>query len=57
MSNEDNTFKKEVSVKWVKSNSGTTYLCPINALSKIKNPTEEDLKRICVDESNNPQND
>jgi hypothetical protein len=29
----------------------------VNKLEELKNPTEEDLKRICVDESDNPQND
>jgi hypothetical protein len=43
-------------VKWVKAESGTTYLCPVNALEKLVNPTEADLKTICLDESTNPQN-
>jgi hypothetical protein len=50
-------FKKSLSVKWVKSASGRTYLCPVEALNRFDNPTEEQLKTICVDESDNPQND
>jgi len=57
MADEMNVFKKQLSVKWVKGQSGNTYLCPVDALSKIKNPSEEDLRKICVEESANPQND
>jgi hypothetical protein len=49
-------FKKQLSVKWVKGPSGHTYLCPVEALNRFNNPTEEQLKTICVDESANPQN-
>ena len=52
-----NEFKKELSVKWIKAKSGSTYLCPVNALERIDNPSEEQLKMICVEESMNPQND
>ncbi len=51
------TFQAEIGVKWVKSDSGTTYLCPAAALDRLSNPTEDDLRTICVDESENPQND
>lgn len=54
---ESKEIKKELSVKWIKADSGHTYLCPVAALSRIDNPTEEDLKKICVDESDNPHND
>ncbi len=57
MANLDKEFKKELSVKWIKASSGSTYLCPIDALKKLGNPTEEQLKTICVDESQNPQTD
>lgn len=52
-----NTFKQELSVTWIKAESGNTYLCPVNALDRIQNPTEDQLRTICVDESTNPQND
>jgi hypothetical protein len=50
-------FKRELGVKWVKSDSGNTYLCPTAALSRLSEPTEDQLKMICVEESKNPQND
>ncbi|MBT8378793.1 MAG: hypothetical protein KJN64_06170 [Ignavibacteria bacterium] len=53
---EPRVEKKELSVKWIKANSGHTYLCPVAALKRLDNPTEEQLKMICVDESENPQN-
>jgi hypothetical protein len=49
-------FKKQLDVKWVKGDSGNTYLCPVDALNRLDNPTEEQLKTICVDESANPHN-
>ena len=52
-----NEFKRELSVKWIKAESGMTYLCPTTALGRLENPSEADLKKICVDESENPQND
>ena len=55
--NSSKIQKKEISLKWIKAESGNTYLCPVKALDRLDNPTEEDLKMICVDESKNPQND
>jgi len=49
-------YKQELSVKWIKAKSGNTYLCPLKSLEKIKDPTEEQLKIICVDESMDPGN-
>jgi hypothetical protein len=57
MADEINVFKKQLSVKWVKGASGNTYLCPTDALERLSNPSEDQLKMICVDESENPQND
>lgn len=57
MSDDLREFKKELSVQWVKGESGTTYLCPVAALQRLGKPNEADLKKICVDESANPQND
>ena len=54
---EIQSIKKELSLKWIKAESGNTYLCPVDALNRLDNPTEEQLKMICVDESENPQND
>ena len=57
MLDAQNEFKKELGVKWVKGDSGTTYLCPTAALKRLSDPKEADLKKICVEESENPQND
>ena len=57
MSDNLQEFKKEIGVKWVKADSGTSYLCPTDAFGRLNNPTEAELKKICVDESQNPQND
>ena len=59
MANELNAFKKELGVKWVKAESGTSYLCPVASFDRLgtATPKEEDLLKICVDESKNPQND
>lgn len=57
MNEQLNEFKKELSVKWVKAESGNTYLCPVKALNRLDKPKEQDLKTICVDESANPQNE
>jgi hypothetical protein len=57
MADLDNEFKKELSVKWIKAQSGNTYLCPVDALKRLANPSEEQLRTICVDESENPQTD
>ena len=42
-------FKKEIGVKWVKAESGTSYLCPVKALQRMGTPNEADLKKVCVD--------
>ena len=57
MTDDLNEFKREIGVKWVKAESGRSYLCPLAAFGRLDNPKEEDLKKICVDESENPQND
>ena len=57
MAEDLSEFKRELSVRWVKGKSGTTYLCPTVAFERLSNPSEDDLRKICVDESMNPQND
>ena len=57
MGDEEKVYKQMLSVKWMKADSGNTYLCPVDALGRLENPTEEQLKMICVDESENPQNE
>ncbi len=57
MTRKQSEFKSSIGVKWVKGSSGNTYLCPAGSLTSPEEPSEEELKRICVDESSNPQND
>jgi hypothetical protein len=57
MEEERGEVKRELNLKWIQADSGSTYLCPVDSLKKIQNPTEDQLKLICVDESENPQND
>ena len=52
-----NEFKQALGIKWVRSDSGTTYLCPVDAFRGLDNPTEQQLKTLCVDESINPHNE
>ena len=42
---------------WIRSESGTTYLCPSSAAAGMQSATDEELSSIGVDESSNPQND
>ena len=53
---EIKSIKQELSLKWIKADSGHTYLCPADALKRFDNPTEEQLKVMCVNESSNPEN-
>ena len=53
---EATTQKKELSYKWIQADSGNTYLCPVGALDKMEDPTEDQLKMYCVEESTNPHN-
>lgn len=57
MANEPRLEKKEIALKWIKAETGNTYLCPVKSLERLENPTEEQLKMICVEESENPQNE
>lgn len=57
MPKELNEYKRELGVQWIKCDSGNTYLCPVESLKRLENPTEDQLKLICVDESMNPQNE
>ena len=52
-----NQYKRELGVQWIKSESGTTYLCPATSLRGLENPTEDDLRAICVNESENPHDE
>ena len=50
--------KANVGLKWIKaSDSDFTYLCPTDQLESLRDTSDEELRKICVDESQNPQND
>ena len=51
-----NSYKRDLGMRWIEAESGTTYLCPANAIAGIDNPTEDQLRSLCVDESMNPHN-
>jgi len=51
------TNRPQIGIKWIKSNSGRTYLCPVDAADKLRNASDDDLRNLCQDESENPQND
>jgi hypothetical protein len=56
MTQTRNRFKKKLGVKWIQGESGETYLCPVEALDKLTDPGEDQLRMICIVESANPQN-
>jgi hypothetical protein len=44
--------------EWIKSDkTGISYLCPVGSIKDKSKATDEDLKKVCIDESQNPQND
>ena len=50
--------KKRLGYEWIKSEkTGVSYLCPVGSIEDKASATDEDLKKVCVDESANPQND
>lgn len=57
MENETRISKQDFGIKWIKSDTGNTYLCPAGALKNFESMTDEQLKLVCVEESANPQND
>lgn len=53
--NKSSSHKAAKPLVWVKTNDGTTYICPKSELRDPKNVSKEELSQ-CVDESHNPQN-
>ena len=56
MSSESTEFTRR-SFKWIKSETGTTYLCPVDAIKGRSLSADEELSAVCVDESLSPHND
>ena len=50
MASETYEFSRQ-SFKWIKSESGTTYLCPVEAIRGRSRLSEDELSTVCVDES------
>lgn len=43
--------------EWIKGKSGTSYLCPVGKIKNKERASEDELRALCVDESQNPHND
>jgi len=51
-------LKTRQGYEWIKSKaSGVSYLCPAGSIRDKSKASEAQLKKACVDESKNPQND
>ncbi len=57
MNNETRMIKQDLGIKWIKTDSGNTFLCPAGVLKNMESMTDEQLRMVCVEESANPQND
>ena len=55
MNEEIRTRKINLGINWVKSDSGSTYLCP--AGEDFSDASDAELRAHCIDESLNPKND
>ena len=49
--------KANLGFSWIRSASGTTYLCPASQYSDLRNASDEELREKGIDESLNPHND
>jgi len=50
--------KANLGFVWIKSRkSGATYLLPAGAVSNKRDISDEELRKLGIDESQNPQND
>lgn len=58
MTEEMRSIKSKLSHEWIEaSDTGNGFLCPIGAIKDKNGATESELSALCVDVSNNPQND
>lgn len=50
--------KKKLGYEWIKSKkTGVSYLCPVGSVKDKNKASDEELKKVCIDESMNPQNE
>lgn len=50
--------KRRLGYEWIQSEStGVSYLCPVGSIKDKRKATDKELKKVCVDESANPQNE
>lgn len=59
MGNKNETYdlKGRQGFEWIQGSSGTSYLCPLGSIHDKTAVTEEQLKKVCIDESSNLHND
>ena len=57
MFEEIKSRKANLGFRWIRSASGTTYLCPASQYSELRNASDEELRAKGIDESLNPHND
>jgi hypothetical protein len=58
MFEEIKSRKANLGFVWTKAvDTGATFLCPANHSADVSSMSEDELRRLCVDESANPQND
>ena len=57
MNEETRIRKANLGVRWIRSESGNTYLLPVSRTSELGDFSDANLSSIGVDESSNPQND
>ena len=51
-----NTNKKNLGKRWIKSDSGETWICPIDVAKNADSLSDDELRELCVNESENPEN-
>jgi len=57
MFEEISSRKANLGYRWIRSQGGTTYLCPSSRYAELHDASDEVLRSTCIDESKNPQND
>lgn len=57
MFEETKSRKANLGFRWIRSTSGSTYLCSGSQYSELRHASDEMLKETFIDESLNPQND